>query len=555
MTLGKAAALARVAGWGRWLLAATLWAGMASAHADKPNKDREKLLAGMVGHPAPELDFTVRDGSSRKLSDAKGRWVLLEEGGVWCPPSRETAYVLSEIQDQLKDQPFDFICVYDDPDFADIDLGTPYPFSGIQGIPVGPLPDEWEVGGIPALFLIDPQGKIVWSSGAAWSGQIRTAIAWHTGHHLTLPPDFTQVAPDRLEQEKAAALAFMQKDAEALALYEDLVKRLPEDAAIRTGYAWALDEKKSLAGAAWLTEDLKNPAHATDAERFSLLYEWANAWKFAEAEALLEPLLAKYPDSIRLKALHIVCTKQPEEITPADFDVLLAGTAANMIYPVRYYAAYAAEALGRTAEADAAFAGMNDGWLQQMKIGYLARHGKQPEAVALALALDEQTTPETTDRNLSWPAMFRHATALDWPGAKAYADAHSKVTPWNAGGAVVRLLAAVRTGDAAGKDAAWQELLNFKTDRKAYLFGQKAMTGPPVTQADVAALAGDEHAFVGLLWAGVALEAQGKPEEARQLYGWMLKGLHLWGNEYGTITTIRASLGQAPAAPAAPVGS
>jgi len=553
MTLGKAAALARTAGIGTWLLAATLWAGTASAHADKPNKDREKLLAGLVGHPAPELDFTVRDGSARKLSDAKGRWVLLEEGGVWCPPSRETAYVLSEIQDQLKDQPFDFICVYDDPDFADIDLGTPYKFSGIQGIPVGPLPDEWEVGGIPALFLIDPQGKIVWSSGGTWSGEIRTAIAWHTGHHLTLPPDFTQVAPDRLEQEKASALAFVGRDAEALALYEDLVKRLPDDAAIRTGYAWSLDAKKhNLDGAAWLVEDLKNPAHAADAERFSLVYEFANSWKFAEAGAVLEPLLAKFPDSIRLKALHIVCTKKPEEVTPADLDVLLAGANANMIYQVRYYAAYAAEALGRTAEAEAAFAGMNDGWVQQMKLGYMARHGKQTEAAALALTLDGQTTPQTTDRNLSWPAMLLHVTALDWPGAKAYADAHSKVTPWNAGGAVVRLLAAVRTGDAVGKDAAWQELLNFKTDRPAYLFGQKSMTGPPVTQADVDAFAHDEHAFVGMLWAGAALEAQGKPEEARQLYGWMLARFRLSGPEYGTLTSVRASVGKAAVASATP---
>jgi len=515
-------------------------------------------LQDLVGQPAPDLHLVLRDGTTRALSDSRGRWVFVEEGATWCPPSQDLAITLSEIQDQLHDQPFDFVYIYDEPSFDDVDLGSYFKFSGTQALNDKGLPGEWNLGGpIPACFLIDPSGKVVWAGRSLPADKVRAELMRQASNEIHFPPDFATVSPYRAEQEKAILLAFQGNNAASLPLFLDLSAQNPNDPANRAWYAECLSQVKSHAEAAdWLGNELKDPSHANDALSFYQADHLLNAWKFSDAAAALAPLVAKYPQAIGARALQLICTKSPDEATPDDLELLMKAASSHAEFAVSYFTAFAAESAGWNDEARRLFAQMDSGWQSEMRAGYLARLGRLAEARRLVTALDGGLTPQTATRETAWEAMFRHLTALDWRGATDYAAIHTKTTPWNAGGAVIRLLAAVRTGDAEAKSAAWQELLAFKTDRQAYLFGQKVMSGQvTVTEDDVQTYADDKYGFIGLLWASAALEALGRDDQARQVDTWLMKRENFSKRSYWNLFSLRATIGKFEEEAPAPVAT
>ncbi len=554
-------------------------------------------LQALVKKPAPDLSLVLADGTAKTLADFRGRWVFLSFGETWCPPSENVGLVGSEIAEELKDRPFDFVQVSLAPSMDDVLLSTFSPSRGIQALPApGQDLAAWKAHTVPANYLIDPDGTVVFANHTSSAKVLRATLFKALRDPLSLSPEFTSVSSEREAGEKALFTYFRQGYQAALPLFRALLEKSPDSAWARGWLARCISTGKEdgLTRDAWLARELQDPAKATDPLRFLLLTQKMELWKNDEAAPLLPPLIGKYPKSIVLQAYRIGFTKHPEETTPEDLLTLLTAQSQYPPYSLHIHTLIAAEmqlakaagnatetpsplsqALSTTAQHLAQDSGTEeskapldtlaavlfprDGWTQIFVAGYQTRHGHADQAAALVAKLDGDLTADSSDRASSYDALWRHVAILDWKGALPYAAKHTETTPWNAAGAVVRLVAALRMQDAAAKDAAWQELLNFKTDRKAYLYAQKAMRGEAaVTDDDIASFKGDGYGFVGLLWAAAALEAQGKPEESlaaldRELHA------HPIDSNYSLLYTLRealkGSLNPPPKSPPATAGS
>jgi len=111
-------------------------------------------------------DFSAKDISGRalKLSDFKGKVVLLDFWATWCPPCRVEVPSLLEIFRKFKDKEFVLISVSLDRDLQaarqfvkDKGMGWVHIIDQEAGRAIAGL---YEVEYIPSTFVIGRQGKI-----------------------------------------------------------------------------------------------------------------------------------------------------------------------------------------------------------------------------------------------------------------------------------------------------------------------------------------------------------------------------------------------------------
>ncbi len=142
-------------------------------------------LHKLIGKPAPELDGVAGwKGDAVKLSDLKGKVVLLEFWGYWCGPCIGSMPVLFELHDTFKDKGLVIVGVHVDGDGevgtanaldeklkkskADVwkDRDLPFPVALVSGTVAesgarGKLADTYGIRGYPSTVLIDRDGKVV----------------------------------------------------------------------------------------------------------------------------------------------------------------------------------------------------------------------------------------------------------------------------------------------------------------------------------------------------------------------------------------------------------
>lgn len=123
------------------------------------------LAAGkiMKGQTPPEIDAMgwVNTDKPLKLSDLRGKVVVVEFWATWCPPCRTSIPHLIKLYNQYKNKNVEFISLTDESGnevkkfIKDNKMNYPVGLASKTGRVYG-------VRGIPHALIIDKSGKVVW---------------------------------------------------------------------------------------------------------------------------------------------------------------------------------------------------------------------------------------------------------------------------------------------------------------------------------------------------------------------------------------------------------
>jgi cytochrome c biogenesis protein CcmG/thiol:disulfide interchange protein DsbE len=112
---------------------------------------------------APDFELTTFEGNTFRLSDLRGKVVVVNFWASWCVPCRDEAPTLQSLWERYRGQGFVLVGV----DYADTESGARN-FIKEFGItyPNGPdtgtrISDEYNIQGVPETFVVDQQGNIV----------------------------------------------------------------------------------------------------------------------------------------------------------------------------------------------------------------------------------------------------------------------------------------------------------------------------------------------------------------------------------------------------------
>lgn len=119
----------------------------------------------IIGSWKTAPDFTLKspdDKITYKLADYRGKWLLLDFWGTWCPPCREEMPKINAFAQKIKgrnDLSFLSIACRDQPDRV-IDYLSSHNFDIPASMSDNQVQKKYEVPGYPAKFLISPSGAV-----------------------------------------------------------------------------------------------------------------------------------------------------------------------------------------------------------------------------------------------------------------------------------------------------------------------------------------------------------------------------------------------------------
>ena len=116
----------------------------------------------MDGVPAPDFTATTLDGKSIKLSDLKGKVVVLNFWFIACVPCRMEVKPFNEVVEQFKDKDVVFVSVARDKaeDLKKHLVSNPFNFETVADPQAGIAKDVFHVFGYPTTIILDRNGII-----------------------------------------------------------------------------------------------------------------------------------------------------------------------------------------------------------------------------------------------------------------------------------------------------------------------------------------------------------------------------------------------------------
>ena len=113
--------------------------------------------------PAPEFTLPLLNGDTLRLSDLRGKVVVVDFFASWCPPCRREAPILARVAGRFKGQGVEFVGVAVWDDEGEVrryvrEFGLPFPV-GLDSR--GRIAIEYGIRGIPEKFLIGRDGVLL----------------------------------------------------------------------------------------------------------------------------------------------------------------------------------------------------------------------------------------------------------------------------------------------------------------------------------------------------------------------------------------------------------
>jgi len=116
----------------------------------------------LVGSPAPEIVLKDLQGRDVKLSNLRGKVVLVNFWATWCKPCKEEMPAMQASYDKLRDKGFVVLAVNELEDTARVaeHIRTHGHTFEVVMDHNNQVANVYGVVGLPASFLIDPQGIV-----------------------------------------------------------------------------------------------------------------------------------------------------------------------------------------------------------------------------------------------------------------------------------------------------------------------------------------------------------------------------------------------------------
>lgn len=114
-----------------------------------------------------QAEFTLQDmqGNAHSLKDYQGNIVLVQFWATYCTPCRKEMPSMNHLIEKMHDKPFKIVTINMAEDKASVE-------KFLQQVPVdfpvlldsdGAILSQWKVYAVPANFIVDKQGKIIYT--------------------------------------------------------------------------------------------------------------------------------------------------------------------------------------------------------------------------------------------------------------------------------------------------------------------------------------------------------------------------------------------------------
>jgi thiol-disulfide isomerase/thioredoxin len=116
-----------------------------------------------IGAKAPEVINQDLDGKKVKLSDLKGKVVVLDIWATWCPPCRAMIPHERELVKRMTNKPFALISISADEKKETLKtflVDNPMPWTHWWNGQTGGIVEDWDVKYFPTIYVLDAKGVI-----------------------------------------------------------------------------------------------------------------------------------------------------------------------------------------------------------------------------------------------------------------------------------------------------------------------------------------------------------------------------------------------------------